>query len=199
MIGLVYFLAGLVQLQRMFVCWRCNAMPCLLWAAVMWVRSISEGRLSVWLHSSMLSAGQSRRSPRYRPEHNPPGQLKVNLRQSEHKEERKKERENRGQREARTDYTLFSTRACCCAYNQFSWCRKCLKTSLKAELLQKLLNKYKISETNSTNLRKICAQCCSFFNRDWFTALVTVCLHSYLYCKVNTVVVRGPNVGQPKM
>jgi len=80
-----------------------DAMPCLLWAAVMWVRSISAGRLSVWLHSSMSSAGQSRRSPQYRPEHNLPRDNwrsiwdKVNTREGEWERKRKQRAERPGQ------------------------------------------------------------------------------------------------------
>lgn len=80
-----------------------DAMPCLLWAAVMWVRSISVG-LSVWLHSSMLSTGRTGRSPQYRPEHTPPrgtteGQSwgKVNIKERSKKKGREGRRERPGQ------------------------------------------------------------------------------------------------------
>lgn len=45
--------------------------PCLLWAAVMWVRSISVTWLSVWLHLPMLPAKRPGRSPWHRSERTP--------------------------------------------------------------------------------------------------------------------------------
>lgn len=97
MIWLVYFLAAPVQLQWMFVCWRCNAMP------IMGSSNVSEiyicGQI-VWLHSSMLSAGQTRRNPQYRPEHTPGGTSEG---QSEAKWTTRKERERERNRKQRGD------------------------------------------------------------------------------------------------
>lgn len=127
-----------------------DAMPCLLWAAVMWVRSISVGRLSVWLHSSMLPAGRTRRSPQYRPEHTPPRGITEG--QSEAKWTPEKEVRRKGkQRAERGQDRLQSTTILTYRWNildplrelvvsLFSCYRKCLMQSLKVVWLQKLLN-----------------------------------------------------------
>lgn len=128
-----------------------DAMPCLLWAAVIWVRSIATERLSVWLHSSLLSAGQTRRSPQYRPEHTHPGDNwrstwgKVNT--SERAWERKEKTERRkrpGQLQSTTILWIIIAIIPCSLpqlVNIFmTQIIGYLAQSLKAELLQTPLN-----------------------------------------------------------
>lgn len=93
MIWLVYYWKPLSSFSECLASG--DAMPCLLWAAVMWVRSISVSRLSVWLHSSMLPAGRARRNPQYRPEHTPPRGTTEGQFKGPEKEMRRKEKQGR--------------------------------------------------------------------------------------------------------